>query len=206
VAGWAAAQRPDFLPGLTVTQAAASRATLIAVLVVVGIGAVVLIPSLSLLFGLVLRGRFDLSTSLQATVTRHESGPPSPTVGAVLLGVLVAGALLAVFGTSWGLALGIALLVVFVMGGFVVLASATATGESDDGRPASTGRQGPGDDDARAADVVNLGGDGTTAADALAGSRGIRVGYAMVALAAAAVWILRRLARAARVRRRQAPR
>lgn len=95
--------------------------------------------------------------------------------------------LLAVFGTSWGLALGIALLLVFVMGGFVVLASATATGESDDGRPASTGHQGPGDDDARSAAVVNLGGDGTTAADAMAGSRGIRVGYAMVALAAAAV-------------------
>ena len=206
VAGWAAAQRPDFLPGLTVGEAVASRATLIAVLVVVGIGAVVLIPSLSLLFGLVLRGRFDLSRSLGAAVTRRESGPPSPTLGAVLLGVLVAGALLAVFGTSWGLALGIALLLVFVLGGFVVLASATATGESDDVRPALTGHGGPGDDDPQSAAVANLGGDGTTAADAVAGSRRIRGGYAMVALAAAAVWILRRLTRAPRVRRRRAPR
>jgi cytochrome d ubiquinol oxidase subunit II len=206
VAGWALAQRPDFLPGLTVTQAAAGRTTLITVLVVVGIGAVVLIPSLALLFGLFLHGRFDRSTAQEAGVERHESSPPTPTLGVILLGLLVVGAVLAVFGASWGLALGIALLLVFVLGGFVVLASATATGESDDLHPALTGHGGPGDDDAQSAGVVNLAGDGTTAADAVAGSRGLRVGYAMVALAAAAVWILRRLTRAARVRRRHAPR
>ena len=88
----------------------------------------------------------------------------------------------------------------------MVLASATATGESDDVGPALTGHRGPGDDDPPSAAVVNLGGAGTTAAGAVAGSRGIRVGYAMVALAAAAVWILRRLTRAARVRRSHAPR
>jgi cytochrome d ubiquinol oxidase subunit II len=206
VAGWALAQRPDFLPGLTVGEAAAGRATLITVLVVVGIGAVVLIPSLALLFGLFLRGTFDLSAAPQTAVERHESSPPTPTLAVILLGLLVVGAVLAVFGSSWGLALGIALLLVFVLGGFVVLASATASGESDDLRPAVTGHGGPGDDDAQSAAVVNLGGDGATAADAVAGSRGTRVGYAMVALAAAAVWILRRLTRAAQVRRRRPPR
>jgi cytochrome d ubiquinol oxidase subunit II len=206
VAGWALARRPDLLPGLTVGEAAAGRATLITILVVVGIGAVVLIPSLALLFGLFLHGRFDLSTAPETAVERHESSPPTPTLGVILLGLLVVGAVLALFGASWGLALGIALLLVFVLGGFVVLATATATGERDDVRPALTGHRGPGDDDPQSAAVVHLGGDGTTAAGAVAGSRGIRVGYAMVALAAAAVWILRRHTRAARLRRRHAPR
>jgi cytochrome bd ubiquinol oxidase subunit II len=59
IAGWAAAQEPRVLPGLTVTQAAAGRATLIATIVGVAAGAVVLIPSLALLYSLVLRGRLD---------------------------------------------------------------------------------------------------------------------------------------------------
>jgi cytochrome bd ubiquinol oxidase subunit II len=59
VAGWALAQRPQLLPGLTVDQAAAGDATLITLLVSLAIGAVILIPSLVLLFGMVVRGRFD---------------------------------------------------------------------------------------------------------------------------------------------------
>ena len=59
VAGWALAQQPLLLPGLTVEQAAAGDATLVALLVSIAIGAVILVPSLALLFGLVLRGRFD---------------------------------------------------------------------------------------------------------------------------------------------------
>jgi cytochrome bd ubiquinol oxidase subunit II len=59
VAGWALGQSPYFLPGLTVQQAAAPRDTLIAVTVAVLGGAVILFPSLSPLFSLVLRGRFD---------------------------------------------------------------------------------------------------------------------------------------------------
>jgi cytochrome d ubiquinol oxidase subunit II len=61
IAGWAVAQRPEFLPGLTIEQAAAGRATLIAVIVCVAMGAVVLIPSLLLLFDLFLSGRLDAS-------------------------------------------------------------------------------------------------------------------------------------------------
>ncbi|MGH8862552.1 MAG: cytochrome d ubiquinol oxidase subunit II [Jatrophihabitantaceae bacterium] len=59
LAGWAAAQRPTVLPGLTLHQAAAGRATLIAVIVAVLLGAAVLAPSLALLFRLVLTGGFD---------------------------------------------------------------------------------------------------------------------------------------------------
>jgi len=59
VVGWALAQRPELLPNLTVDEAAAGRPTMIATVVGVAIGAAILVPSLALLFGLVLRGRFD---------------------------------------------------------------------------------------------------------------------------------------------------
>ena len=58
--GWAVAQSPYFLPPeLTLEEAAASDATLSAVLVGMGIGAIVLVPSLWLLYRLVLRGTLD---------------------------------------------------------------------------------------------------------------------------------------------------
>jgi cytochrome bd ubiquinol oxidase subunit II len=63
VAGWAAAQAPRFLPGLTVTQAAAGRSTLIALIIGVACGSVVLIPSLALLYTLFLRGQLDTPES-----------------------------------------------------------------------------------------------------------------------------------------------
>src|ERR687888_585550 len=56
IAGWALAQSPTLLRGLTIAQAAASHDTLVAVIVAVVAGAVILFPSLALLFGLVLRG------------------------------------------------------------------------------------------------------------------------------------------------------
>jgi len=59
IAGWAAAQEPQVLPGLTVQEAAAGRETLIATIVSVAAGAVVLVPSLAVLYSLVLRGRLD---------------------------------------------------------------------------------------------------------------------------------------------------
>ena len=59
IAGWADAQAPYVLPGLTVAAAAAGRSTLIATIVGVAVGAVVLVPSLAALYSLVLRGRLD---------------------------------------------------------------------------------------------------------------------------------------------------
>ena len=60
VVGWAAAQSPDLLPGqLTLDEAAAGDATLIAFLVSLAVGALVLVPSLVYLYRLVLRGTLD---------------------------------------------------------------------------------------------------------------------------------------------------
>jgi cytochrome d ubiquinol oxidase subunit II len=58
--GWALAQRPYVLPPrVTLEQAAASEATLVSVVIAVGIGSIILIPSLWFLYRLVLRGRLD---------------------------------------------------------------------------------------------------------------------------------------------------
>ena len=60
VAGWAFAQRPYLLPGhLTLDAAAASDATLVALLISGALGMLLLAPALWYLFRLVLRGRLD---------------------------------------------------------------------------------------------------------------------------------------------------
>src|SRR3954452_11892781 len=74
VAGWALAQRPVILPGLTVEQAAAPDATLVAVIVASVAGALVLFPSLALLFSLVLRGRFDAGDPSVGAVAPQPAG------------------------------------------------------------------------------------------------------------------------------------
>jgi cytochrome d ubiquinol oxidase subunit II len=86
VAGWAAAQSPRLLPGMTVTQAAADRSTLVALLIAVAIGSVILIPSLALLFALFLRGRLDTPESHTGSPTSADfpaadfpvAGSPAP--------------------------------------------------------------------------------------------------------------------------------
>ena len=65
VAGWGIAQEPEILPGLTIQQAAASDATIEAVLIGFGAGLLILVPSLLYLFRLVLSGRFDPATGPQ---------------------------------------------------------------------------------------------------------------------------------------------
>ena len=58
--GWALAQDPYVLPGqLTLDQAAASHATLLSLVVSVGVGFLILVPSLWYLYRLVLQGRLD---------------------------------------------------------------------------------------------------------------------------------------------------
>jgi cytochrome d ubiquinol oxidase subunit II len=85
VAGWALAQRPELLPGLTVEEAAADDATIVALLISLAAGAVILVPSLYLLFSLVLRGRFD------ETVSPAAVEPPTPTTPRRGLGVAALG-------------------------------------------------------------------------------------------------------------------
>jgi cytochrome bd ubiquinol oxidase subunit II len=76
VVGWAVAQAPRFLPGMTVAQAAAGEATLVALVIAVACGAVLLVPSLALLFTLFLRGRLDTPESHAPGET--PVAPPGP--------------------------------------------------------------------------------------------------------------------------------
>ena len=55
--GWAVAQRPELLPGLTLQESAAGHATLVALLGGIAVGTLILVPSLFLLFRLALSGR-----------------------------------------------------------------------------------------------------------------------------------------------------
>ncbi|MGI8780090.1 MAG: cytochrome d ubiquinol oxidase subunit II, partial [Solirubrobacteraceae bacterium] len=58
--GWALAQDPYLLPGeLTLADGAASDATLAALVIGVGVGLLILVPSLWYLYRLVLQGRLD---------------------------------------------------------------------------------------------------------------------------------------------------
>jgi cytochrome bd ubiquinol oxidase subunit II len=60
VAGWVIANHPDILPGqLTLDEAAAPDATLTALVVSIGLGLIILVPSLVYLYRLVLAGRLD---------------------------------------------------------------------------------------------------------------------------------------------------
>ena len=60
IVGWGLAQSPYLLPGeLTIDDAAAPDSTLVAMLVSVGIGTLVLVPSLWWLYSLTLEGRLD---------------------------------------------------------------------------------------------------------------------------------------------------
>ena len=87
IAGWALAQSPLFLPGLTIEAAAAPRTTLIAVTVAVLGGAVILFPSLALLF------RLDLSGRLAEGGESVDIRPTPPLVRASRQGFLARAAL-----------------------------------------------------------------------------------------------------------------
>jgi cytochrome d ubiquinol oxidase subunit II len=58
--GWAAAQNHDFLPGqLSLQEAAAGDATLVATLIVLAVALAVILPSLALLFRLFQKGQLE---------------------------------------------------------------------------------------------------------------------------------------------------
>ncbi len=117
VAGWGIAQSPDILPGLTVRAAAAGHSTLVALLVSIVAGLVILLPSLVLLYGLVLRGRFDEGAKAVAEQRprRLPVGHPLVVAGAVAL--FVTGATLTFLGEGVVLAIGVVALASFIVVG-----------------------------------------------------------------------------------------
>ena len=92
VVGWAVAQAPRLLPGLTVVQAAAGPSTLLAIVIAVCGGAVVLVPSLVLLFTLFLRGRLDTPEHPVSEAEEFPGGAPVPGAAGAGAGAAGAGA------------------------------------------------------------------------------------------------------------------
>jgi cytochrome bd ubiquinol oxidase subunit II len=131
VAGWALAQRPELLPGLTVAEAAAGRPVLIATIVGVALGAVILIPSLALLFGLVLHGRFDEQAAARSSerATLAERRPRLSLLAMAAVAGAVGLPLTLVFDGGPFLAFGVLALLTFVALGAVALGAAAADGE-----------------------------------------------------------------------------
>jgi len=129
VAGWGLAQRPRFLPGLTIQEAAAGRSTLVAVIVALAVGAVVLVPSLGILFALVLRGRFDEVPELEGTGrVRAEVRVNRLLLPGAGLCLAVGTISTVVVHSSWGRIVGVPALLAFVGLGFVAVATSLTEG------------------------------------------------------------------------------
>lgn len=136
VAGWGIAQAPDILPGLTVDQAAASDNVLVGLLVSIAVGLLILVPSLMLLYGLVLGGRFDPGSD---RVAETPVGPMTELTGPNIrqvMPVLAAagiGALLSIaFSSGPLLYIGIAMVLLTLIAGCVMLAVILVTTETPD--------------------------------------------------------------------------
>jgi cytochrome d ubiquinol oxidase subunit II len=120
VAGWALSRWPTILPGLTVDEAAAGHDTLVCLIVAVLVGAVILFPSLALLFRLTLAGRFR---GPEPAGPESKAAKPGP-VNIRLLARLAAACLIAGFGllnvadAAWAHALGVVSLIGFVVAAF----------------------------------------------------------------------------------------
>jgi len=140
VAGWAIAQSPYILPpSLTIQDAAADDNVLIALLFSIAVGLLILIPSLLLLYGLVLQGRFDPA---DGGVTGEPEpahgpnadglnplGPPKRLSVIATIAVAAVGAALSMaFNSGVGLYLGIAMVLGALATGCVLLIFSLTTG------------------------------------------------------------------------------
>ena len=145
VAGWAIAQQPQLLPGVPVEQAAAGDATLVALLASLALGAVILIPSLVLLFWLVLTGRFEErpeepgslgSVGPEAPATggpARAGGRPAHGTAAVALLATLGVPLTLLFDGGAPLAAGIVLLLAAVAGAAAIVVAGVTLEDADDG-------------------------------------------------------------------------
>jgi cytochrome d ubiquinol oxidase subunit II len=127
VGGWALAQNPILLPGLTVREAAAPDNVLVLLVVAILAGGLILFPSLGLLFRLVLRGSFSAAPHVAraASPPRPVRGlPPLPATRLAAACFAVGAAFLAIGETTWAHIIGVALL-----GAFIVLGLSALAGE-----------------------------------------------------------------------------
>ncbi|HEU5141793.1 MAG TPA: cytochrome d ubiquinol oxidase subunit II [Solirubrobacterales bacterium] len=120
IAGWALAQNPVFLRDLTVRQAAAPHDTQVAVVVAVLGGALILFPSLALLFRLTLGGRLGYGATSNEQLGSAGRARLRHRLGARLAAALfVAGVgLLTVADAAWAHGLGVTCFLGFIVSGY----------------------------------------------------------------------------------------
>ena len=121
VAGWAVAQQPRVLQNLSIREAAAGRSTLIAVTISIVCGLILLVPSMALLFGLFLKGRFDITPTVQIPMPRRPQENGSilaiSAVGSFLVGFVGT-----VFCSGWTQTLGVLCLCLFAVLAYLLAA------------------------------------------------------------------------------------
>jgi cytochrome d ubiquinol oxidase subunit II len=120
IVGWALAQNPIFLKGLTVRQAAAPHDTELTLSIAVAAGAVILFPSLALLFRLTLGGQLGKgAAAIEAPPVRAVKWHPGCFEARLAIAFLLAGAgFLTAATTGWAHAIGVTCLFAFVIVGF----------------------------------------------------------------------------------------
>lgn len=120
IVGWALAQNPVFLQGLTVRQAAAPHDTELVLTVAVAAGAVLLFPSLALLFRLTLGGTLGKADAgSEPALTPHADWRPGRIEARLAGAFLIAGAVfLTAATTGWAHAIGVVCLLAFVVTGY----------------------------------------------------------------------------------------
>ena len=131
VAGWGLAQRPQFLPGLTIEQAAAGRSVLIATLVALGLGALILLPVArpALLAAAARPFRRGAAPAAGGTASAPRTGRLLPAAGVCLIVGLAATVPVT---SGWGRIIGIPFLLAFIGLGFVSIATAMSTAVQSD--------------------------------------------------------------------------
>jgi cytochrome d ubiquinol oxidase subunit II len=137
VAGWAIAQRPHFLQDLTVREAAAGPSTMLAVVICVTLGAIVLIPSLALLFSLFLKGQLDGGSDgevLPTEVVRKPECHQWPLRGFVIA-TFVLGTGGTILSSGWVQFLSICFLCAFAVSAFFLAASSEDLDQAPVSRP-----------------------------------------------------------------------
>jgi cytochrome d ubiquinol oxidase subunit II len=133
VAGWALAQQPWLLPGLTVDEAAAPTSTLIAIVIAVAAGGIVLVPSLFLLLRLSIGGRLGYGSSSDDRDTAAEPSDDRAvgmTLDPARAGRLATACLIGGFGfltvadVGWANAIGVTMLLAAIALGLAAAAPA----------------------------------------------------------------------------------
>jgi cytochrome d ubiquinol oxidase subunit II len=120
IAGWAVAQNPVFLPGLTVRQAAAGHDTLVALVVAILVGALLLFPSLALLFRLALGGELRDGGQGSGEAPVGSRRRVSVRLDARLSVAFLVGGIgfLTVANAGWAHAIGVACFFGFILSGY----------------------------------------------------------------------------------------